>query len=74
MKSTAFIYHPDYRHHETGLWHPENSGRLDTVLADLENDSLVQSLSWYRPDPALLVSEYDGPYRDEPVLPAADKG
>lgn len=54
MKSTAFIYHPDYRHHETGLWHPENSGRLDTVLADLENDSLAQSLSWYRPDPALL--------------------
>lgn len=54
MKPTAFIYHPDYRHHETGMWHPENSGRLDTVLADLQNDALAQQLSWYRPDPASL--------------------
>ena len=43
MKKTGFIYHPIYLKHDTEP-HPENPGRLKSILRKLENSEVNDSL------------------------------
>ncbi|MEM8550465.1 MAG: histone deacetylase [Verrucomicrobiota bacterium] len=52
MAVTALFTHPDCLEHETGPAHPERPERLVALVDALENTSLGNAVSWYRPDPA----------------------
>lgn len=54
VSKTAFIYHPDYVHHETPSFHPERPERITTVYEFIKNSDLAASLSWLRPQPAAI--------------------
>lgn len=45
---TGIIYHPDYLKHDTGL-HPENGGRLTSVMSHLEKKGMLEKLDLIKP-------------------------
>lgn len=56
--STAFITHPDYLLHDTGIFHPERPARMTSILSTLDriksvsSDSLLNNLLYMTPEPA----------------------
>ena len=51
--SVGIIYDPIYLEHDTGV-HPENAGRLTSILAFLQESRLISRLSLLAPAPATL--------------------
>ncbi len=49
---TAFIYHPDVEHHETGPGHPECSSRTQRIAHHLRHSTLAQRIDWREPQEA----------------------
>ena len=52
MSSVAFIYDPIFLEHDTGANHPENAGRLRSIIKAIE--PLRESLVFIEPQPASL--------------------
>ena len=46
------IYSDDFLQHDTGSYHPENSGRLTAVASALKSAPWAERLSWRSPTPA----------------------
>ena len=54
MGTTAFIYHPDYLKHDTGIGHPESPQRLEKLIQHLLSIPLWAELTHLHPEPAPL--------------------
>ena len=52
MSSVAFIYDPIFLEHDTGMQHPENAGRLRSIIKAIE--PLREHLVFVEPQPASL--------------------
>ena len=48
--SVGFIYDPIFLEHDTGSYHPENAGRLRSILSHIE--PFKETLLWLTPQPA----------------------
>ncbi len=53
-RKTAFIYHPDYLNHDTGIGHPERPDRLIASLAELQQRDVWEKLHHMNPTPASI--------------------
>ncbi|MGB3308711.1 MAG: histone deacetylase [Nodosilinea sp.] len=51
MADFVVIYSPDFLSHDTGHFHPENAGRLKSVVAALEQAAWANHLDWRSPTP-----------------------
>lgn len=51
MSDFAVIYSPDFLAHDTGSFHPENSGRLTAIVAALQRAKWAAQLHWQTPTP-----------------------
>ena len=69
---TAFVSHPDYLLHNTGIFHPERSARIKTILSRITDDKMdtgspLHHLIQIEPDPAdisWIKSVHDSSYVD----------
>ncbi len=52
MAQTAFIYHPDFELHDTGISHPETKTRARIVYEFIKNSDLSNAIAWIEPEPA----------------------
>lgn len=50
--STAFFYHEKFLEHQTGPYHPEDSGRLGAIIQGLKSAKLWEQLNHVTPGPA----------------------
>ncbi len=50
--ATAFVYHPDFELHDTGLFHPETANRAKTVFERIRVSDFAQRLTWLTPEKA----------------------
>lgn len=51
MNGTAVVYSPDCRDHDTGATHPEQSSRLEWIVAELDRQGLSDEVTWIDPQP-----------------------
>ena len=65
----AVIYSPEFLDHDTGPLHPENPGRLQAVVAGLQQSSWADHLTWIEPTPVaqrdllpLILQHHSQPY------------
>lgn len=47
--STGFVYHTDYLKHDVGQYHPENKGRLLSLVEHLESKGLLSKMKRIEP-------------------------
>jgi acetoin utilization deacetylase AcuC-like enzyme len=65
MSNLAYIYHPIYLQHDTGIFHPERPQRLEFINSHLEDKGLFKKVMKVKPEAAdiSLVSEiHDSEY------------
>ena len=68
MAATAFFYHPDFLKHEHGPGHPECPGRLESILAYLEQLGLLKRTLQRCPEVAprkILLNTHTAKYIDQ---------
>jgi len=51
---TAFLYHPVFLEHDTGMAHPEKPQRLTSIVNQLKEDALWKKLMHVEPKPAAV--------------------
>jgi acetoin utilization deacetylase AcuC-like enzyme len=43
------IYSDSFLNHDTGVYHPENAGRLIAIVEALKNSAIATQLTWQEP-------------------------
>ena len=56
MPGTAIVFSPRFREHDTGLYHPEKSARMDWIVEMLGERGLEEAVSWLEPEPAPVAA------------------
>jgi acetoin utilization deacetylase AcuC-like enzyme len=51
LPTFPIIYSDQFLEHQTGVYHPENSGRLTAITEALKNSNLADRLTWLSPTP-----------------------
>ncbi|HEY9879054.1 MAG TPA: histone deacetylase [Leptolyngbyaceae cyanobacterium] len=76
----AIIYSPQFLEHDTGQYHPENSGRLKAVVSALKLANWADHLDWREPTPVTqrdampLILKLHNPRYVEALKYLAEKG